>query len=117
MELLRHQLRKPGNDEIAPKYRTYQKYISKGYAYKLTTEEAAKESSHTWYLPHHPVMNPSKPGKLCIVFDAAAEYEGTFLNKELLQGPNMTNSLVGVLWPFCSGKIGHTGEMKRALCE
>lgn len=79
-------------------------YISKGYGCKFTSKEAAKESSRTWYLPQHPVMNPNKPGKLRIIFDTAAEYEGTCLNKGLLQSPDMTNSLVGVLQHFCQGK-------------
>ena len=32
-------------------------YVDKGYARKLTTEEAARKSRITWYLPHHPVFN------------------------------------------------------------
>lgn len=113
VDLLRRRLTKPGNEEMAAKYRAVMsEYISKGYARKLTPEEAAKESSRTWYLPHHPVMNPNKPGKLRIVFDAAAEYEGTSLNKGLLQGPDMTNSLVGVLLRFRQGKVGLAADVE-----
>lgn len=113
VELLRRRLTKPGNEEMAAKYRAVMsEYISKGYARMLTHEEAAKESSHTWYLPHHPVMNPNKPGKLRIVFDVAAEYEGTSLNKSLLQGPDMTNSLVGVLLRFRQGKVGLAADVE-----
>ena len=36
-------------------------YVIKGYARKLTPEEAAKNSNITWYLPHHPVFNVNKP--------------------------------------------------------
>lgn len=43
-----------------------------GHARKLTQEEAEQRSSKTWYLPHHPVVNPHKPDKLHVVFDAAA---------------------------------------------
>ena len=112
-EMLRRRLTRAGNEEIAAKYRAVMtEYISKGYARKLTPEEAAKECLHTWYLPHHPVTNPNKPGKLRIVFDAAAEFAGTSLNKNLLQGPDMTNSLVGVLLRFRQGKVGLAADVE-----
>lgn len=87
-------------------------YIIKGDAYRLTPEEAAQTSSITWYLPHHPVVNPHKPGKLRIVFDAAAEFEGTSLNKNLVQEPDMTNSLIGVLLRFRQGHIGLAADVQ-----
>jgi hypothetical protein len=36
-------------------------YIKKGYAKKLSKEEAANTSDITWYLPHDGVVNPNKP--------------------------------------------------------
>ena len=78
----------------------------------MSEKEVAKESSTHWYLPHHPVTSPTKPGKVPIVFDAAAEYEGTSLNKNLLSGPDMTNSLVGVLLRFSQGTIGIAQTLK-----
>ena len=47
-----------------------------------------------------------------IVFDAAAEYEGTSLNKNLLSGPDMTNSLVDVLLRFHQGTIGIAADIE-----
>lgn len=82
-------------------------YISKGFAQKLSPEEAAIETSYTWYLSHHPVINLNKLAKLRIVFDAAAEFETTSLNKKFIQGPDVTNSMVGVLLRFLHGKVGH----------
>ena len=119
-EMLRRRLTRAGYEEIAAKYRAVMtEYISKGYARKRTGEEAAKESSCTWYLPHHPVTNPNKPGKLRIVFDAAAEFAGTSLNKNLLQGPDMTNSLVRVLRAFVKERLGWLQTWKRCFtkCE
>ena len=53
-----------------------------------------------WYLPHHPVFNANKPEKLRVVFDCAASCHGVSLNDQLLQGPDLTNSVVGVLTRF-----------------
>ena len=45
-------------------------------------------------------MNPNKPDKVRVVFDCAARYNGVSLNSQLLQGPDLTNNLVGVLIRF-----------------
>ncbi|PFX25687.1 hypothetical protein AWC38_SpisGene9681 [Stylophora pistillata] len=113
LELLRRRLTKPESRELAAKYReVMDEYISKGYARKLSPEQAAMETSYTWYLPHHPVINLNKPGKLRIVFDAAAEFEGTSLNKKLIQSPDMTKSLIGVLLRFRQGKVGLAADVE-----
>lgn len=113
LESLRRRLTKSGNEEMAIKYRELMdSYIRSGFARKLSEKKLAKESSTHWYLPHHPVTSPTKPGKVRIVFDAAAEYEGTSLNKNLLSGPDMTNSLVGVLLRFHQGTIGIAADIE-----
>ena len=70
------------------------------YARKLTEDEAAARSPKTWYLPHHGVFHPRKPGKIRVVFDAAALHDGVSLNSQLNRGPDLTNSLLGVLLRF-----------------
>ena len=44
--------------------------------------------------PHHAVHHPRKPGKIRVVFDCSAEFEGKSINKELLPGPDLTNQIV-----------------------
>ena len=81
------------------KYKEFmQNLIERGYARKLT--EGARRSGKTWYLPHHGVFHPQKKDKIRVVFDAAAMQERVSLNSQLHQGPDLTNSLLGVLLRF-----------------
>ncbi|MBM6549397.1 hypothetical protein, partial [Streptococcus dysgalactiae] len=67
----------------------------KGYIRRVSKDEA--NEVRRWYLPHHFVLNPNKPGKFRIVFHCTAPYDGRSLNSALLQGPDPTNNLLGVL--------------------
>ncbi|XP_068749292.1 uncharacterized protein [Montipora capricornis] len=86
--------------------------IAEGHAPKLTIEEASITGFRTWYLRHFAVTNCNKPNKVRIVFDAAAEHKGTSLNKNLLPGPDYTNSLVDVLLRFREEKVALVGDIK-----
>ena len=95
-----------GNPDLFEKYNEIiNTYIKYGYARKMTKEETINTSNKTWYLPHHPVFHPQKPGKVRAVFNAAAKYKGKSLNKELFTDPDLLKSLVGVLLRFQNHKI------------
>ncbi|KAK3722273.1 hypothetical protein QZH41_005187 [Actinostola sp. cb2023] len=83
----------------------------KGYAQKVPQEKIMKEAP-AWYLPHHPVTHPQKPEKVRVVFDCAAKYGGTCLNDVLLQGPYLTNTLVGVLTRFRQESIAVMADVE-----
>ena len=77
--------------EIAEKYKnTVNDYISKGHAVKLSSEEAKHRSPVTNYAPHNAVTNVNKPGKVRVVFDAAAQFDKTCL-KDSLNGCQIVN--------------------------
>ena len=74
-----------------------EKMLKKGYAEQVDEPEGPE--GRTWYLAHHGVYHPRKQ-KLRIVFDCSSEYQGISLNRCLLQGPDLTNSLTGILCRF-----------------
>ena len=73
--------RDPELDEAYKK--TIDTDLEKGHIKRLTKEETSDQAKRTWYLPHYPVLNPNKPGKVRRVCDAAAKYQGSSLNSHL----------------------------------
>lgn len=97
--------------QLAAAYRAkMQSYVDEGYARPIQHGETRKAAGRRWFLPHFAVQN--KPGKIRIVFDAAAEYRGASLNKRLLTGPDLLSSLVGNILRFREGKIGIAADIK-----
>ena len=58
------------------------------------------KEGEVWYLPHHGVYNSKKPDKIRVVFDCSSQYQNHALNDFLLSGPDLTNSIIGVLTRF-----------------
>lgn len=83
--------------------------IEKGYAEKVPREQLHGMSGKVWYIPHHGV-HPRK-GSL-LVFDCGATYQGTLLNSELLQGPDLTSLLLGVLPRFRQEPVACMGDIQ-----
>ena len=77
--------------------RFMEEIIAKGYVRKSTITATPGKM---WYLPHHGVYHPNKPGKIRVVFDLRAKYERTCLNKEVLSRPDLTDQIIGVLLRF-----------------
>ena len=101
------------DQDLFSKYNTTMKeYIEQGHAERVPTNELRPVDRPLWYLPHHPVMHPLKPEKVRVVFDCAAQFAQTSLNKQLLQGPDLTNRIVGVLSRFRQETVGLTADIQ-----
>lgn len=65
--------------------------------------ECQAELNHSdgkvWYILHYGVYHPQKK-KMCVVFNCAASFKETSRNAHLLQGPDLTSTLIGVLTRF-----------------
>ena len=48
-----------------------------------------------------------------VVFDCSARFKGTSLNDHLLSGPDLKNTLVGVLLRFCQEQIAVMADVEQ----
>ena len=76
------------------------KVLSNNFAEVVPEDEVTRADGRVWYIPHHGLYHPHKPGKMRVVFDCSATYQGISLNRLLLSGPDLTNNLLGVLVKF-----------------
>ncbi|XP_074624387.1 uncharacterized protein LOC141882335 [Acropora palmata] len=86
------------NPRLLDEYKAFvEEIVAKGYARKVPPHQ--RESGYqgkTWFIPHHGVYHPHKPGKIRVGLNCSAKYQGKCLNDLLLKGPDLTNSLLGV---------------------
>lgn len=90
-----------------------QEYLTNNYIRILPKAEVSRQHPRLWYLPIFPVVNANKPGKVRIVWDAAASYKNVSLNSKLLKGPDQLTSLVGVLYRFREHSIAIAADIKQ----
>ncbi|XP_053375012.1 uncharacterized protein LOC128547190 [Mercenaria mercenaria] len=69
-----------------------------------------------WYLPIFGVYN-SRKGQIRVVFDSAAQHQGISLNSVLMQGPNLMNSLLGVLMRFRRHPVAVTADIQQMFFQ
>ena len=107
--LLKRKMQK--QPEFAVAYnKQIEELVVKGYVERATGQ--VQNTDHIWYLPHQGVRHPAKPHKLIIVFDCASRFKGISLNDELLQGPDLTNTMVDVLLRFRQDKIAFMADIE-----
>lgn len=59
--------------------------LEKGYARKVPSSQVTCQPGKKWYLPHHGVYHPQKPGKIRVVFECSTKFSETSLNNKLLR--------------------------------
>lgn len=87
--------------------------LENNHAEIVPKSEVNADRGCVWYIPHHGVYHPQKPDKIRIVFDCSAQFQGESLNAHLLQGPDLTNKLIGVLCRFRREPIAITCDVEK----
>ena len=91
---------------------TIQKDLENDFERKLEQEEVVStEKDMQWYLPHHPVKHPHKPGKVRRVFIAASKFKCVSLYDKLLKKPDLLRNLVEVVFRFTENQIAITADI------
>jgi len=97
------------NDDLRFEYtKVINKLLDSGHA----EPQKAEAEGETWFIPHQAVINPKRPGKVRVVFDCSARYQGTSLNDKVFGGPDLTSNLVGVLLRFREREIAFMGDIE-----
>ena len=90
--------------------------LKKGFIEKMSQNYIQEnDNKKNWYLPHHPVFHPYKPGKVRRACNAASKYQGTSLNDNLLSGPDLLQKLVGTLFKFREGAVALTADIEQII--
>ena len=63
------------------------------------------------------MFHPKKKNKLRVTFDCAVRFKRTSLNEKLLQGPYLTNTLVGTLLRFREEEIALMCDIDRMFYQ
>nr|XP_054771658.1 uncharacterized protein LOC129279581 [Lytechinus pictus] len=85
-----------------------------GFAKKLTAADIEKYEGPVHYISHHAIVRPEKKSTpIRIVFNSSASYQGHRLNEYWMKGPDLLNSLVGVLLRFRENEVALCGDISK----
>ncbi|TWW61443.1 hypothetical protein D4764_04G0000900 [Takifugu flavidus] len=99
------------NKEFLEDYRRFMDTIlEKGYAMEVPQDQLSRDDNRVWYVPHHGVYHLKK--KIRVVFDCNATFQDVPLNGQLMQGPDLTNKLIGALMRFREEPIAMMADIE-----
>ena len=88
--------------------------LDRKVARKLTEEELITYKGPLHYISHHEVLKPdSKTTPVRIVFNTSANYMGHILNEYWAKGPDLWNSLIGILIRFRENEVAFIGDVRK----
>ena len=94
-----------------------EKLLNEGHAEPVPVGELNRKANDVWYIPHHGVTAESKPGKIRTVFDCAAKLYDVSLNNSCYSGPDLVNSLIGILLRFRQHQFAFIGDVESMFLQ
>ena len=91
--------------------------VERGFVKILGKSEVKGTFGKEWYLPHQPILNPNKPGKVRRVCNAVAKYKDVCLNNKLLAGPDLLHGVIGTIFRFREGPIALTADIESTFLK
>ena len=91
--------------------------VEKRFVKILGKSEVKGTFGREWYLPHHPVLNPNKPGKVRRVCNAAAKYKDVCLHDKLFAETDLLHGLIGTIFRFREGPIALTTDIESMFLQ
>ncbi|KAI2644797.1 Paraneoplastic antigen-like protein 5 [Labeo rohita] len=120
--------RLPNNKEVVHRFTCLQRTLKRkpemhqqyvAFMEKIFTNGHAEvapplsKEDECWYLPTFGVYHPQKPKQIRVVFDSSARCSDISLNDVLLTGPDLNNSLVGVLLRFRKERVAILADIQQ----
>ena len=91
--------------------------VEKRFVKILNESEIKGTFGKEWYFPHHPVLNPNKPGKVRRVCNAASKYKEVCPNYKPLAGLDLLHGLVETIFRFREGPIALTADIESMFLQ
>ena len=101
--------------EIAKAYQQqFEEMNALKFAPKLSDVEIKDYKGPVHYVSHHEVLRPEKKiTPIRIVFNSSANFQGHCLNDYWMKGPDLLNSLLGVILRFRENAVAISGDISK----
>ena len=105
------------NEEFKREYVGFMNDLQRrGYMTKVLDNQLMNSPGRVWYLTHHAVFHHQKK-KIRVVLDCSLKFKGFSQNDRLLQGPDLTNNLIGILLRFRQHQYAISADIKKMFLQ
>lgn len=101
------------DDQLKDEYSEFmQMMIDNEFMEIVPDNKMLSDNGQQWYVAHHPVWHKQK-NKIRVVFDCSLKYKGASINDALWKGPDLSNTLTGVLMRFRTENVAVAADISK----